>query len=293
MIDLSNVDLGLNIIAEISQGNTKLFLEENKRNLPTKIISTAEFVRILSSIKNESEREESPLLPGDYGTKKMVKSGNDYYFLMTTPPKVRQLNYANFRIGGISYIDGDGYIDYVEEYGDAEDTLANYLESVDIYNNEDFSIKAYTPSMVWFVQIKEDVADGTFRFVKDRIYSKESVVLSMQDRIYPAPFSNVYNENKVCWGGADMPKLTIAGLMAIERIFFNVDFNMDLEDVKTPRFEIGDFEYKAKFLHLIESGRLYQEQDEESARQYIHNVMYESDPDVAYRLEDEWNEFIE
>lgn len=292
MIDLSNIDLGLNVIAEITPKNTKLFLEENKRNLPTKVISTAEFIRILSSIKNEDEREESPLLPGDYGTKKMLKSGNDYFFLMTTPPKIRELNYTGMHIGNITYFDSEDYEGCVDEYGTAEDEITSYLEDRGVYSDDDFTIKTYTPSMVWFIQIKEDLSEGTFRFVKDRIFSKESIMLSMKDEIYPAPFSNVYYENKVCWGEVDMPHLTIPGLMAVERIFFNVDFNMDLEVVKTPRIDIGDFEYKSKFLHLIESQRLLEEYGEQRAKDYIHDIMRRADPGITYTIEEEWNEFI-
>lgn len=288
---MSDVDLGLGITAQIGEQLTTINLTEKGKNLPGKVINTTDFVKVISSISNENQREESPLFPADYGTKKMIKNNNDYYFLITTPPGRKEIQYSKLSIEELYHYDEDDYESSIYPGEFAYESLEAHLEHNDIYINERFSITPYLPSLVWFIQVRYELSDNTYRFVKDRIYSKDSVILSMKDKVYPAPLSNIYANDRVCWGDVQIPKLTIPGLMAIERIFFNVYSNMDLESTSTKKIDIDGYKFKAKFLHLLENESIYNTQGKESAVQHMTNLIKEVGADHNETLEEVWDEF--
>lgn len=288
---MSNVDLGLKVNAKIGQKLTTINLIEKGKNLPNKIISTKDFVKVLSSITDEDKREESPLFPSDYGTKKMLKNNNDYYFLVTTPPGRKEIKYSSLDINAITYIDSDEYEEQIEYESDEYYELSDYLTEYNIYDQEDFVVNPYLPSLVWFIHVRHEVTDDTYRFVKDRIYSKEGVILSMKDEIFPAPLSNIYPDDRVCWGDVEIPSLTIPGLMALERIFFNVYSNMDLEATSTKTININGYDYKAKFLHLVQSQSIYNTQGKDSAASYMNNLIRGARPFSTQTIEEVWDGF--
>lgn len=288
---MNDIDLGLSIVAEIEQDVTKINLSEKGKNLPTKLVPTKKFIKTLSSVLEKDEHEESPLLPSNYGTKKMMNAGVDYYFIITTPPGEKELSYSGINFEYLIMLEDDEYEERIGYDTNAYYEVEEYLNKFNIYDNDDFSIRPYLPSLVWFIHIRKNNDNDSYRLIKDRLYAKDSVILSMNDNIYPAPLSNMYYENNICWGDPELPLLTIPGVMALERIFFNLRFNMDLESVSTKPFRLNDTLYKAKFLHLVENQKILNEEGEESAAAHMNNLIRGSRPHYDKTIQEVWDEF--
>ena len=91
-----NINFGIR--ADIGETETKLELMEDGRNLPPKVVSTQDFVQALRTVKLDEQKEETPLLPGDFGTKKVIKRSNgNYVLLFTTPPGETTITYDGLR----------------------------------------------------------------------------------------------------------------------------------------------------------------------------------------------------
>lgn len=289
---MNEVDLGFNIKADINQNNTTIHLTEGKRKLAPKVVDTKDFINTISSLKEIENVRESPLLPGDYGTKKTYQVGNNHYFLMTTEGRVRTIKYSP-----LEYVDilvEDEYDDWVNYYDldDSAEVLDDFFSSNGFHRDESFELDVYTPDTVWMVHVRKNDENDNYYLVNTQVYGMTSMMLSMDDVLYPYPLPNVYQSNKVCWGYSELPDLTIQGLLAVERIFYNNEFNTDLDAVNTSPVAIDDYIYKGKTMLLVKNNNILLTQGESDARDNINNLMKAS----IYRkdtIEEVWHEFTQ
>ena len=291
-----NNDLKFNITANIGEEKTRIELVENDKRLPPKTVNTIDFVRALRTVKLDEQREETPLLPGDYGTKKIIKkSDGGYILLITTPPgpveiEYNKLNYYDIQVSSDEYdewltLDGDSELVEI-----AENELDFYLNDKGFDPNDGHGkIRPYSPSMVWMLELRP-TENNMYRIVRDRVYAKDSIIFSMEDELYVSPFGNVYDRNNICWGQVPIPEVTLQGSLAYRRLFFSNYFNTDLEITGGAPFELGEYLYNARFLHLLKNESILENDGEDSAREHMNDILKRN---IAGRLGDLWDEFTQ
>lgn len=137
----------------------------------------------------------TPLLPGQWGTRFYAKKGNYEYFVMTVAPKQRE----------VKWDDGDD-----EEY-----------------NN--YTIE--TPPLCWFAKIQQN--GDSYHLIESYLFALKNDLITMNDELFLAPFTNVYSSNGICWNGSISMNLpSPAAVLSLDAAFFNAPFNSDLDDGK-------------------------------------------------------------
>ena len=287
--------INFGIRADIGETETKLELMEDGRNLPPKVVSTQDFVQALRTVKLDEQKEETPLLPGDFGTKKVIKRSNgNYVLLFTTPPGETTITYNALRYLDLQvYSEEHGWeqIDLDSSYQEeAKEELQAYFreESFDP-NDGEGEITFYNPSMVWMLELRPRSND-MYRVVRDRIYAKESVIFSLEDTLYASPLGNIYSSDNVCWGGVTVPELTLQGASAYHRLFLNNYFNTDLDAENRIEFDLNGFTFTGRVLHLLKNQEILQSKGSEEAQQHMVDVIKNK---PKGKLGDLWNEFTQ
>lgn len=141
----------------------------------------------------------TPLLPGQWGTRFYAKKGNYEYFVLTIAPKNRTVKWDS---------------------GDDDEDYYNY----DIE----------TPPLCWFVKIQQN--GDSYRLIDSYLFALKNDLITMNDDLYLAPFTNVYSSNAICWNGSISMNLpSPAAVISLDAAFFNAQFNSDLDDNKFRR----------------------------------------------------------
>lgn len=144
----------------------------------------------------------TPLLPGQWGTRFYAKKGNREYFALTIAPKTRNITWE-----GRSGTDEDDDEDYPD----------------------DVSMTINTPPLIWFVALAQN--GDTYNIVDNFMFALKNDLLSMNDTLYRAPFTNVYSSHSICWNGAISMNLpSPASVLSLDSSFFNAKFNSDLDE---------------------------------------------------------------
>lgn len=139
----------------------------------------------------------TPLLPGQWGTRFYAKKGNFEYFVMTIAPKKRTVKWDT------SDEDEDEYQEYNIE----------------------------TPPLCWFVKIQQN--GDSYHLIDSYMFALKNDLITMNDELYLAPFTNVYSSNGICWNGSISMNLpSPAAVLSLDASFFNARFNSDLDDNK-------------------------------------------------------------
>ena len=289
-------ELKFNITANIGETKTTIELIENNKKLPAKVVNTIDFVQALRTVKIDEQKEETPLLPGDYGTKKILKkSDGSYILLVTVPPgpvdiEYDSLNYHDIQVYNDDYDEWstlDNDTSFVES---AEDELKNFLNDKGFDpNSGQGQIRPYSPSLVWMLELRL-TTNNMYRVVRDKVYAKDSIIFSMEDELYVTPFGNVYDRNNVCWGEVTVPEVTLQGALAYNRLFLSNYFNTDLENVGQVPFELYGYSYNAHFLHLLESESILENDGKNQAKEHMNNILKNM---PAGKLGDLWNGFTQ
>jgi hypothetical protein len=134
-------------------------------------------------------------------------------------------------------------------------------------NKRDYNIIIEMPSMVRLImyQRQEDtlvckipfpICLFSFSILDSNIYSsnvyclKNSINTKM-DKLYKFPFGNVYDTNKICWGGNNFDKIEIPqDLFGIINIFYDSKFNGDLFNTSLLNESLNITNVKDLFLFL-------------------------------------------
>ena len=149
------------------------------------------------------------------GTKMFSGTSNNYRILIETPPKVRKMKILKLNSDGTKKI---------KEVIEVPYPICLF----------DFSIKDC----------------GIYDV---RIYSLKNTLQKMDDNIYCFPFSNVYTDGRVCWGGVKLPIINNPiELIGVINTFIESEFKGDLAGTnflnKVEDTEILDFWMLIKFL---------------------------------------------
>lgn len=283
------MDLDLDILMNIEMGQEYSYVEidEGKKKLPKKRVNTRDFIRSLLSVAENIDYPEIPLLPGNYGTKKIQQAGDsDYYILYTTPPGVRKLEYSNITMSHVMYLDNSGNTSRPYDDESVEEMLTN---DCDMFVEEDQTLEVYCPSTVWFIHAREKSDGDDFRVIDTRMYSSVTELYSMDMEISHSPFDNVYPNDTVCWGDAELPETKIAGLSSLNRIFFSNIFNLDLTNTHSFKTDVGGRTFISKYMFLFENDRILSRYGEEDARE--HMVEGLQDRTLSVNLGSLWDRF--
>lgn len=293
---MSSIDLPYKVIAEIKQNETILALSEDNRNLPKKTISTDDFIEIMSSMKKENVKKESPLLPGSYGTKKTAVIDDNYYILLTTPPEVKTIKYSYISPEHFIFEDPDSGYERAEYNDEAMYSVEDYLNSHGIPIEDSVDLEVYVPSLVWLIHVRQTSDDDNkFRHIRDLQFAIDNPILSMDDAIYKSPLTNVYNSDSICWGGISLPEGALSGVSSYERLFFNGYANLDLDDVFALKTEYNNYEFKSKTLKLIENAQILEEEGIEKAKEHMNKLIRDmsriAHGGTNHLIGDVWDEF--
>ena len=284
------MDLDLDILMNIEMGQEYSYVEiaEGQKKLPKKRVNTRDFIRSLLNVASNIDYPEIPLLPGNYGTKKIQQAGeNDYYILYTTPPEIKELEYSGVRMNEVMYIDDSG--DTCKPYDD-EDVEEMLAHNYNMFDDEEQTLEVYCPSIVWFIHVRKKIDSDNFRVIETRSYSSMTELYNMNIEISHSPFDNIYPSNTVCWGDADLPETKIAGLSSLSRIFFSNIFNLDLTNAHSFETDIEGITFISKYMFLFENSRILSESGEEDARK--HMVEGLQDRTLSRNLGSLWDDFI-
>lgn len=284
------MDLDLDILMNIEMGQEYSYIEiaEGQKKLPKKRVNTRDFIRSLLNIAENTDYPEMPLLPGNYGTKKIQQAGeNDYYILYTTPPEIKELEYSNIRMNDVLYLDSfENTRSPCDDEG-VEEMLAN---DYDMFDYEEQTFEVYCPSTVWFIHARKKSDSDNFRVIETRSYSSMTELYNMDIEISHSPFDNIYPNNTVCWGDAELPETKIAGLSSLSRIFFSNIFNLDLTNAHSFETDIAGKTFISKYIFLFENSRILSESGEEDARK--HMVEGLQNRTLSRNLGSLWDSFI-
>lgn len=199
----------------------------------------------------KDEKEyDSGILPGEYGIKYIHETINGDTIYIYVEP-ARKIKYR--------MLDTDIEDDY-EEY-----------ESV-------------TPILVWYIFKNRE------GYIKPKVFAMKNPPFMMNESIYRAPFSNIYESGEICWGNAVTPVLnTPLKIQGLSYAFFNGIDNFDLSEGRISEFErsSGYNGFTPAHLHSdigeqLSEGSL----TIEDALEKVHSVLIQENKYSYYRSEE-------
>ena len=94
------------------------------------------------------------------------------------------------------------------------------------------------PALAWFICLRKN-GSNSMSMSKSKVFAMKGPVLTTQEFLYLAPFSNVYdNTENICWGHEEgsLRFTNQKGLQSIPDRFFNSEFNNDLDSSRFNKF---------------------------------------------------------
>lgn len=142
---------------------------------------------------------ETPFLPSQWGVVKYYKKGDYEGIVLTTPPSNRSVSFTG-------------------NTGPCPK-----------------KISLTVPPLLWVFEILS--TPNKKSLTHSMVYALKHELLSLNDRVYVAPFPNIGIEHGICWGSGNQPELfTMRSLQHIPARFFQQPFNADLSTGRTESF---------------------------------------------------------
>lgn len=157
------------------------------------------------------------------------------------------------------------------------------------YRGEELHVP--TPSLMWFIAV--DNSRGDTPFIRNsQLFALSNEVLSENDRLYIAPFPNIYSNHAICWEGNLQSNIrSMLAAASVDSQFFAASFNNDLDEnrINTDRFdEDADYDEDEDEDREYSSMPLYFHLRDTNATTFPTHVLRESD----YTLRSGFERFI-
>lgn len=187
--------------------------------------------------KNE-QISETDWLPGEYGLQRMAVKNNNSFYLYLEPPRKINIKYEHYTkpIFRKNFYTPEEW-GISREQDETEDSFIERLKEVfnrkveeDIGENGGYihRFKMVTPRLLWSIPLRKQ--DGKYVGTNNvTLYTMKSSILTGEEKLYKAPFSNVYGSQSICWGSSSPELPSIKAIQGLSTLFFNAPFNSDLE----------------------------------------------------------------
>lgn len=221
---------------------------------------------------------DTGLLPGEYGTQRVIVKNNTKYVLYLEPAKVVSVKHEDSNHDAV-----DDAID-PDDYDDDDD----YYEARREYIRENKDVNTYsftTPILCWMVAM-----EGT-RYVEAQVFAMKTPIMTGLEPLYHAPFSNIYGHGGICWGYNDVALPTPKAIQGLSTLFFNADANMDLAEQRFSRYTRKYFPGEAFYpIHLhMDVDKMLEETTPEEALRFVQSVLIRKNSSVN----SEFQRFVE
>lgn len=189
----------------------------------------------LTSLFQQEQNFQTPYLPGEYGLQKFSKVGNREHYLYLEPPREITCKY--------SVDNGSSATDHID-YDDYEDEDA-YEEALEEWRAEHGGSRGYeenqflSPALLWMISLNKQ-SDGSYSVRQTNVYALKSPIYTGRERVYRAPFANIYDSGNVCWNEVVVSIPQPKAIQGLSTLFFGGIANTDLD---SNRFEYFDREY--------------------------------------------------
>lgn len=185
------------------------------------------------------QSKTTPLLPGEYGTQKIVVYGNTTRVLYLEAPAVRRITYETGRCPEFhpnfytkkEWDTRDKRDDETDEEYEAH--LKNvFQEKQRRYHSRHSAYQAIfdivTPRLLWVTDVVE--RQDKYVTTSSKVYAMKQSILTEKEELYETFFSNIYNgSEQICWGYNTLNIPTLKSIQGIPSLFFNAPFNSDLD----------------------------------------------------------------
>lgn len=239
----------------------------------------------------QTEVYTSPLLPGEYGIQKIKESNTTLKILYLEPPRLVDVRYGyrykpTFREKyfteeewDLTREEDETDQDFLERKKERFDELVtsrrNMLDGQYLHR-----YKFVSPRLLWYFDLQKRTDGRGFNVREEKVYAMKSSILTTHERLYRAPFANVYSSNGICWGDRRPSIPTIKAIQGISTVFFNAPFNTDLDSNRLHYMEYETFDGTPKegsmFFNLLEASSIRLENGEsfEEVLQFTENLLY-------------------
>lgn len=243
-----------------------------------KIVDNVALKNALMTMETSSV-ETTPLLPGEYGTQRIISRGGRTKILYLEPPSIRRVTYhtrrrPEYRPG---YFRDDEWDVRDQEAEESDEEYDVYLrERFDAHHDRYFNrhnrYKHYfnivVPRLLWVLEVQEN--RGELDIFSSQVYAMKQSVYTGHEQLYRAPLGNVFGGNGICWGNNTLRLPSIKAIQGVPVLFFNSPFNDDLNSG-----HINDSEHFSGFYQMCHyvSNELAEGRDKEELLQEIENLL--------------------
>lgn len=202
-----------------------------------KIVDNASFKQALSTI-DAPMIETTPLLPGEYGTQRIISTGHRTRILYLEPPAIRRITFHDDEMPEFredyyrpeewdvrkkenDETDAD-YQDYLREEFTKHQN-AYYRE----HGNYEHKLMIVVPRTLWQLDVKQS-SGVDMDILGSSVYAMKQSVYTGQEELYKCPTANVFPDNRICWGYNTVRLPNLKAVQGIPSYFFSSAFNRDL-----------------------------------------------------------------
>lgn len=126
---------------------------------------------------------------------------------------------------------GDGFIKYMNKGRKEVYFYISPPKRLDVKINEGSGrirdCKVETPHMLWVLHFTKQ-SDTERRLTGSSVFGAIGPIRTMETQLFEAPFPNVYDDQKICWGGYSPVFRGVESIPSIVSQFFMAPFNYDL-----------------------------------------------------------------
>lgn len=228
----------------------------------------------------------SPFLPGEFGLQKYVISGNREYYLYTEQPKIVTCKYSVSR--GRRYEPDPGDYEDGTDDPEYEDAVERYEAEEGTSGDDGMNINKFTaPILVYFVSLTKH-SNGKYAVNDTLMYALKTPIYTGKEELFEAPFSNIYEQGRICWGHNAISIPTLKAIQGISTLFFGSPFNTDLEGGRFDRFRRTYVDGNASLtLHFqMETDAMLKDPEKtpDDVLKFVHSHMTESGTTVEQRF---------
>ena len=118
----------------------------------------------------------------------------------------------------------------------------------------------------------------------------QTPIYSGKEPIYRAPFSNVYDDGRICWGHNAVQIPQLKAIQGLSTLFFGAPFNTDLDENRFNRFNRSYVDGTASLsLHLqMEMNAMLKDPEKtpDDALAFVNSVMRKSSGNIESKFRD-------
>lgn len=199
----------------------------------------------LGSIFEKTGNISSPYLPGEFGLQKYMINGNREYYLYIEQPKIvtckYDINNSNYEPDPDDFDDDDDYQEALDQWRDASSSSGSNGMNVNQFT---------APIMAFFVALTKH-SNGQYAVNDTYLFALKTPIYTGKEALFHVPFSNVYEEGRICWGNNAVSIPTLKAIQGLSTLFFAAPFNTDLDSHRFNHFQRSYLEGRTSYtLHF-------------------------------------------